>query len=501
MTLYETVQYPNHSYPQTHPSRLATIGLLHGLQVAPPEKCRVLEIGCGNGTNLLSLAALFPNSHFTGIDLAASVIAEGLNRVRELGLTNIELIAVGIEDFQPVGGPYDYVIAHGVYSWVPAGVRDAILAACRKYLVPAGIAYISYNCYPGCHVRQMIWEMMRFHTRAIDDPAEKIGQAMAITRFIASSFAKTDTYRQLFKDQLEQIQRHGPGHLFHDDLAEINDPVYFHEFAAQAAAHGMQYVAEADLFETQDRIFSEEAREALAGLGNDRLTREQYSDFIKCRRFRQTLLCRAEYPVQYPPGPKAVPLLHASCEAIYSDAKPGSDGRMIECFTLPKGGSLEIDLPSAQIALRMLSKRWPATVSFPELCDYSVGELPPEQRDKEIQNLAGFLFETYCAGFLELRAASVACHPEVSERPKVWSYARWQASRGSMITTLRGDNLRVDDAEGREMLQLLDGTRTLTELQEWESQHHPPAEPNSGKAPPTLADRVKELARMALLEA
>jgi cyclopropane fatty-acyl-phospholipid synthase-like methyltransferase len=144
-TACDTVPYPTGSYSQTHPDRLATVATLLGLRPAPPGRCRVLEIGCGNGGNLIPMAYAMPESTFTGIDLAATPIAQGKALVEQVGLKNITLLQQDLTTYAPEREAFDYVIAHGVYAWVAPPVQDRLLAVCRAALAPQGVAFVSYN--------------------------------------------------------------------------------------------------------------------------------------------------------------------------------------------------------------------------------------------------------------------------------------------------------------------------------------------------------------------
>jgi SAM-dependent methyltransferase len=503
-TAYDTVIYPNRCHPQTRPDRLAVLGELFGLAPAAPEQCRVLELGCGDGTNLLPLAFTFTESRFVGLDLAPTLIARGQQAIADLGLANIELRSADLVDFPTRGESFDYIIAHGVYSWVPPKARDALLAICRGRLAPQGVAFVSYNCLPGWHIRRMTREIMRFHVRAVPDPQERVRQAIAVCQFIANSIEKPDPYRQVFKDQLEHVHRHGGGQLFHDDLAEVNAPCYFHEFMAHAAGHGLQYLAEADFFEMQDHVFTPETRQVLGDMTGSRLTREQYLDFIKCRRFRQTLLCHREATVRHPPEPGPIERFHISSKAKAEKAADGPENRTVERFVEPQGGALAVDYPLAKAAFRVLGGRWPATASFDELCNAAAAMLPsaPEFASATArQNLAAILLEAYRANLVDFRRAPVRGAAQPSAQPAVWSFARWQAQRGEAVTTLRGDNVRVEDEEGRRLLCLLDGSRGREGLRQTLGEDGPRDASADAPPPPDLEQRLQELARLALLQA
>ena len=537
-TVYDTVVYPNLCLAQTHPDRLAVVANLLGLDPAPPEGCRVLEIGCGDGSNLLPLAYTFPGSHFTGFDLAETRVAAGRRVAAELGLSNLELNPGDIMTYPREGEPFDYIIAHGIYSWIPAPVRDALLGICRGRLAAQGVAYVSYNCLPGGLLRRLARDIMRFHIRDVHDPREQVRQAVAVTQFIAGAITKPDPYRQLFKEQLEQVERHGAAHLFHDDLAEINDPVYFHEFAAHAGRHDLQYLGEADFFEMQDEAFSDEARRIFAQMQDSRLTREQYLDFVKCRRFRQTLLCRAEVTLAATPQASALERFEISSHAEGAVVETGPGGAPIERFAEKRGGAIRVGHPVGKRALHLLAECWPATRSFGDLFEAACagagngdtlkgelqtgngdtlkgelqtgngvtlkGELQTgkgESRTARRAELAEILLEAYRAGVVELRRTPVRCLARPSARPAAWSLARWQAARFESVTTLRGENLRLGDAIVRDLLQLVDGTRTVPEVEAALRQRHPEVPPPGTEEKSPLAPRLEELARLGLLEA
>jgi hypothetical protein len=347
----------------------------------------------------------------------------------------------------------------------------------------------------------MVREIMQFHARDKEAPQERVRQAVAVCQFIAGSSAPPDTYRQFFMEQLQRIQRSGTATLFHDDLAEINDPFYFHQFMSQAAHHDLQYLGEADFFEMQDLAFSDEARQILKRMEDSRLTREQYLDFVKLRRFRQTLLCHREAPVCYPENPEAIQRFHISSQASSAVTGKSIDGLPYVRFTVPSGGTMEFGLPLGIRALRLLSERWPATWSFDELwAAATAGTESAESLTDARQQLAEVLLEAYRVGLLDFRRTPLRCASKPSARPAAWAFARWQLGHSPLVTTLHGENLRLEDEPERAMVQRLDGTMTLAEL----CQRFPVANGASKSTDDqikNLRKRLEDLARLGLLEA
>ena len=467
---YDEVLYPSYMHSQTHPDRLATVAILFGMQPAPIGHCRVLELGCGDGGTLIPIAYDLADSELVGIDLAVRPIAKGREAIQSLGLKNIDLRQGSIMDVPADLGQFDYIIAHGVYSWIPTAVQDKLMAVCRANLAPNGVAYVSYNTLPGCHLREMVRQMLLYHVRDVSVPQEKIDQAVALIRFLAESQVKPDSYRQLLKEELEQILEHGAPQLFHDELAEINTPAYFHQFMAQAARHGLQYLGEADFYEMQDHIYTPQTTQALNRLANDRLTREQYLDFLKCRRFRQTLLCHHEVTLDPSPKPGAVARFHLSSAARPVSPNPAIQGSLTVRFEGKRGAAMETDFPLAKAAMQVLSEVWPQAISFGELLEQAAGRSRAPGsgdgavRTEDVQALCEILFRTYSNGLVELHLHVPHYAKDVSEKPAASPIARWQAQNGENVTTLRHLSIVIEDQLGRHLLTLLDGTRERAAL-------------------------------------
>src|SRR5207245_5150289 len=218
-TAYDTVPYPGHALAQAHPDRLATIATLFGMKPAEVNRSRVLELGCGDGLNLTSVASGLPEAKCIGIDLAAAGLQKGQERARYLGLKNIELRQLNILDVSESLGCFDFIIAHGIYSWVPETVRDKLLAICKQNLARNGVVYVSYNTYPGGHMRDLAREMMRFHVSEFDDPLQHVTPARSLIKFIIDSGSEPDLYRMVLQKELERMNEFTDSALFHDDLA------------------------------------------------------------------------------------------------------------------------------------------------------------------------------------------------------------------------------------------------------------------------------------------
>jgi hypothetical protein len=454
------------------------------------ERCRVLELGCGDGGNLVPMALGLPNASFVGVDAAPGAIARGAGLIDALELPNVALHAESIEDFAPAAGDFDYVIAHGVYSWVAPAVRDRLVAICRHALTEQGVAYVSYNALPGGRVREALRDMLRFHTAELSEPAERIVQARALLRFLLEGLPAEHDLASVVRRQAEGALDRGDASLLHDDLAEVNEPVYFHELVAHAEGHGLQYLAEADFFEMQIGAASEPAAQALMAI-EDPVRREQYLDFLKGRMFRQTLLCRAELAIDRTPRPEVIERLAVSTQAE-PRGEPRADGA--QAFAGPTGSTLTTDHPLVIDALKRAAGAWPAALWVRDL-------LGPDATLAERRALCDALLRSYAANLVVLHVHPPQAASTSYDAPRATALARHQARAGETVTNLRHASVRIEDDLGRRLVTLLDGTRDRAALAA-ELRSHLLAQ--GRPVPADLADSLERslqgLARLALLE-
>ena len=473
---YDEVPYPSIPFVQSHPNRLATVATVFGMEPPPVEGCRVLELGCARGDNLIPLALGLPRGAFVGIDLSAGQIADGRAVLEDLGLENVDLRQMDLLDFPPEMGSFDYVIAHGIYSWVPAEVRDRILDICKRHLNPNGVAYVSYNVYPGWRLRGVVRDIMQFHLNENSDTRARIKKSFALLDFFCDAIPETIApYRTIFTNIRRQLTSasHPESILFHELLEEVNEPVYFHQFAAHAAGHGLQFLAEADVSEMQTDSFPPQVSERLQTLAEDIVGREQYLDFLKNKTFRQTLLCHDDVTLRRELQPERLNGLHVAanlkCEA------PEADLRSSEALTFRDSNGVEgsTEHSVTKAALVHLSEIWPEAARFEELAAAARARLVPNSvvmqaasdYDRDTRTLAGNLLKLFTAGSVELHVHPPQFAREVSERPVASRWARRQAESGPRITNLRHDGIDMSDVS-RRLLGLMDGTRDRAQLLE-----------------------------------
>src|SRR3954468_22436360 len=242
-TSYDELPYLDLTVADTSPDRLAAMAKLHGMSPPGLRRCRVLELGGASGAHLFPLAVAMPEAEFVGIDLSTRQIESARAAVAILGLDNLAFHAMSLLDVGEDFGTFDYIVCHGVFSWVPAPARDKILDIFARHLSPDGVAYLSYNTYPGWHFRGMIREMLKYHSDAFADPQARVGQARAFLDFLTRSVPSSEgTYARVLKEEQTMLETTRDTYVFHEHLEDHNHPVYFHELVAHAAGHGLAYL-------------------------------------------------------------------------------------------------------------------------------------------------------------------------------------------------------------------------------------------------------------------
>jgi methyltransferase-like protein len=462
LTSYDQVPYDARPRYTTHPDCLATLATLMGMNPAPVERCRVLELGCSTGGNLLPLAVSLPQARFVGIDLSASQIETGRKVASALGLENLHLEARSILDVDASFGEFDYIISHGVYSWVPEAVRDKLLAICKANLAPQGVAYVSYNTYPGWYLRSGVRDLMNFHTGGIDDPAARVQQARGIVEFMTRNIPDPEgTWARVLKDEADLIRPEGDYYVFHEHLEDENHPVYFYQFINHAAAHQLQFLGEADLHTTL-AVFPRDVQETLRRIAPDLLHLEQYLDFLKNRTFRRTLLVHEEVALNRAPGPEIVEQCLIVGLARPVSAQPDVSSTRVEEFQNEDSSTVETNVPFAKAALVILFENWPRPFTFNDLWEAVRERLGSQTMNVPAEQaralLGRSLAHLYLSGLVGLHTYLPAFALTPGARPRVTGLARLQARTGAVITNLRHKQI-MPTLFDRAVLALCDGER------------------------------------------
>jgi len=459
---YDEIPYDSVPICETHPGNLAVQGALFGLNPARPESCRVLELGCASGGNLIPMAYRLPGAEFLGVDLSAGQVATGQALIEVLELRNIRIEQGNILDLGEIG-QFDYVIAHGLYSWVPAAVRERLLKLCGQVLAPDGIAYVSYNTLPGWRRRSVLRDMLLQFTRGATMPRTRLARAHEALEQLEAAFAGQDGVvpAQLHAD-VAQLRKCHPSYLYHEYLTAENTPVLFSEFMAQAGRHGLQYLCEAEL----QTMFSDTlgaGGAALVDRFDSLIEQEQCIDFLRLRTFRQTLLCRADRPTQRQLELEDFAQLAYHAFLTPSPHDPGAG--VPQVFTSPDGATRTVQHPLTQAALRVLADAYPDALGYEEI-ERAAQARVSQASAAETDQLLGELVTLYLHQFVGVSAQPRHFQRQLAQYPCASRLARAQAGAGlGHVSTIWHMPMGLDDFAQRFVLYL-DGTRTLAMLAE-----------------------------------
>lgn len=299
-TIYKELGYKSYPFPFTTPAYLEAYGALVGLNTPPAKTARVLELGATYGGNIISQAVHNPEATFVGIELSQDQVEKGNKIISDAKLDNVSLVQGDILNFDETLGTFDYIIAHGFYSWISDEMKYKLLDIISNHLADNGIAYVSYNTYPGWHTMEEVRQLMLFANRGHDELThkEKVLRGKTVGSLVGSQILNYDNLKERnskFLGALRSVMQKDDYYVGHDHLEPHNDPCYFYQFNDHLKAHNLSYVCDADLTLSMVRTYDESIADKLEKLApNSQADQEQYLDFMLDTTFRKSIICKAD---------------------------------------------------------------------------------------------------------------------------------------------------------------------------------------------------------------
>jgi len=462
---YDDLPYESLPLPDTHPDYLRAIARLYGVQAAPMAQARVLELGCAGGGNLLPLAWHFPGSQCVGVELARGHVDEANALIATLGLDNARVLHRSIMDDLSDLGEFDYILAHGVFSWVPRAVQDRLLEICGRHLAPQGIAYISYNTLPGWHVRGLLRDALLAYCSPGGRASERLAQAHALFDLIEPALrANASLDAQLALQEIAYLRRAAPSYVYHEYLEEINEPLLFRDFMRRANAADLVYLADAEPWTMFPDTLGAAAAPAFAAI-SERLQQEQQLDLARLRKFRRSLLVRDTVAVRPLPDLAAMETL-----LYYADLGTADEidlaGATPQDFNNSAGNRFAVVQPLAKAALMLLALHYPQALDWHTLQQQAAALVA--EHGGNVDDTALQAFRTEWFSLLAYQAVRPSLEPgaaiaSLPELPCAHALARAQAAHGRIVASLRHGAVEID-ALGATLLLHLDGRRNLQQL-------------------------------------
>lgn len=472
---YDDVPYESHCYVQTHPQSLYTVAKFFGVQAPDFKQCRVLELGCASGGNILPLAIDFPESSFVGVDLSEVQIDAANVHKKELVLENIEFKQMSIADITKKFGTFDYIIVHGILSWVPKQVQEAIFRVCNENLSENGVAYVSYNTLPGWNMVKSVRDMMLFHTQNFKDPKEKAQQARLLLNFInEGTRGKENPYKQFIENEINMLKNTGDSYILHDHMEEVNHPFYFHEFMKHAVDNDLSYLGDVNIASMFTGNMPEETVSVLSKVKNDIIKTEQYMDFINNRRFRSSLLCKKDVKMNRNVDSDSLEglFIKGTIEIAKGDETKPLAGQEVS-FKCANGATFTTAHPMAVCGMSLIKAQSGKPIAIETLCNTALEDLEKlglKASDSDAQQMVS-IFKSYIVklvlsgGFTLSSDAPEYCET-ISEKPEISQLARYQAKTSNWVTNRRYEKITLD-VSTRVMVQYLDGTKNKEQLIEF----------------------------------
>jgi SAM-dependent methyltransferase len=461
MDLYDERPYTDHAYAETHPGRVAAVARLARWIPPPVATARVLELGCGRGGNLLPMAAGLPRATFVGVDAASSPIAEAQRIAREAGLPNVSFVHSTFDDLALADESFDYVVCHGVASWIPHEARRTLLRRVRAALTPTGVAYVSFNVLPGWYERLPARDWLRFASSTLGEPIE---HGPGSLRWLAAHIGpeRADVRRQ-YESVAHRIDEAGAAYAFHEYLSPELHPLLVASFLGEASRAGLSYLEDAIPPTTSLDLLPDEVRARARTLAP--ADAQQLVDFVRSTAFRRALLVRADTASREATiesaGLDADAMVHLHVASRLHPTEPKAPGAACELFG---DGEIVVQVtdPATRATLHELASNAPRPLPFD-----TIARRCAKAGDSEAAcgALARELLDLWMAtGALDLYACGMGAPAVAGDRPIACPVARWHAQHGGTITSRLHHEVLVPDSMVRWVLGRLDGTRTRDDL-------------------------------------
>lgn len=460
---YDRHPYTQHAYAETHPRRVGAIARLSGWEPPKIEGARALELGCGRGGNLLPMGAGLPEMTFVGVDRSARQIAEGERAVVGAGLANVAFVCAAFEALDFPAGTFDYIVCHGVFSWIALEARAVLLERIGRWLAPAGVAYVSFNALPGWYERLAARDWLRFASASLGTLPEAASRSLEWLS--AQVSAEQADYRRRLGEVARRLAETDAAYARHEYFAGEHFPILVRSFLDEAFAAGLVYLGDAIPATTALELLPDEVRRCAASLGE--ADTQQLVDFVRCTAFRRALLVRAdEAGSRGWRAPRGLDRSAIQSMWIGSRLRPCdgfTEASPLEAFE-DGAQTVQLSHPVSRRALHELARASPQAVSFDQLTErvFSGSAVRPSPAT---DSLASELFDLWLAtGAIDLLMSPPRLSSAAGERPVACPLARWQATHGAVVTNRLHQEVQVPDAIVRWVLPRLDGTRTRRDL-------------------------------------
>jgi SAM-dependent methyltransferase len=282
-------------YPHLSPVAMRHVAALNG--VLPPRTdagFRVLELGCGLGRSLTTLAAANPRGEFVGVDVNPEHTAAVARDIAAGGLGNCRIVTADFGHLPDDLGTFDFLSLHGVYSWVAPSVREEVIAIARERLNPGGLLLVSYNAMPGwAHLQPIRGILQHYASLRQGDSMQRIRDALAYVVFLRDNHAKYFDDNPRAAAYVDALRQQDPRYLAHEYLNEHWTSFYFSEVADAFGTAGLSFTGSLPVHTNFWDLCVRPEFQELFRTTTNRLVTESHKDFCANTAFRWDLYAKA----------------------------------------------------------------------------------------------------------------------------------------------------------------------------------------------------------------
>lgn len=448
-----------------HPERAAVIAHLFSLQPTAVNQARILELGCGDGSQLVALAETLPDTELIGLEHNVNHIDHANALKVYAKLNNIEFHQTDFLQINPDLGQFDYIIANNVLSWLPPASQNQFFAVCKQYLKSNGLILLNYNVYPGWNMRHIVRDMVQYHLSQFDDESKRQEQLRAILQFLQDTIKDSNApYNKSLREEIATLMTLPNDFLQHELCAPACHPLYFHQFNALSHSHGLTYVGDVELHTMLASNMPEPAAEKLALLKDDMLRQEQFMDYVRNRYTRHSILSHADVAQR-----RALTADQLRDFYIVSMLKPDASSAANDTQHTFRAelGTVQTDNLLLQTTLQQLADAYPHPIHFNTLLQSVQNQAGTSNPEQDLVQLSGLLMHCYTRGLITLSLQPAVFTANVSTHPQVSTLLRYQVERHyAYVTNLRFESVRIDNPILTYLIPHLNGSNDHAALQQ-----------------------------------
>lgn len=290
------VPYVRHFVGELSPARIRLGAAMNGLTPPPGDELDYCELGCAHGDTLAALAAAHPRGRFLGIDISAVHIASARRLARDGGVENIGFLERDLADLLHEDiGEFDFIVAHGLLSWVSPEKRKALLGFAQAKLKPGGLLYVSYNAMPGWASVEPLRQLLLSPIGGAEGTSvERAARGVAFARVMEASGAEYFARNPAASEMLSTMEKAGLPYVVHEYLHEHWAPMYFARVAWEMSAHDLHFAGALPLYLNFRHTAIPESLETIFAPLTDRITFESLKDFAINEFFRRDIYVKGK---------------------------------------------------------------------------------------------------------------------------------------------------------------------------------------------------------------